>query len=120
MTPDEGRFVKYGDSLVQVQPAGGVEGILCRTDGGEYFFRVYKPDGSFRDYDLRHDDLRVTIAPDEMASFYEVGQEGVLDHSPEALGLVDRESTVTQGDLDRFQQVFVDLGDPEGMAEAWD
>ena len=65
-----------------------MSGFLCRSAvDGSYFFRADGEDGSFTDYALRHDDLRVTIASDAMASFYHVGDETVLDHSPQVLGL---------------------------------
>jgi hypothetical protein len=71
-----------------VQDASGVNGVLCRNaEDGRHFFRVYGEDGAFQDYDVRHDDLPVTIAADAMASFYSVGEERVLDHSPDVLGL---------------------------------
>lgn len=79
--------VRYGGMPVEASSAAGVSGILCRTFGGQYFFRVYGPKETFVDYELRHDDLQVTIAPDELASFYRIGEDGILDHSPEVLGL---------------------------------
>jgi hypothetical protein len=54
---------------------------------GRYFFRVHGADDSFTDFDVRHDDLSVTIAPSAMASFYERGADHILDHSPAVLGL---------------------------------
>ena len=59
----------------------------------EYFFRVYDDDGTFADYDLRHDDLNVTIDIDSFASFYNAGDRGVLDHSPSVLGLKSADET---------------------------
>lgn len=79
--------VHYGRRVASVMPAGGVSGILCRSSSGDYFFRVYKSNGQFTDYDLRHDDLKVTIAKNELASFYRIGSDKILDHSPEVLGL---------------------------------
>lgn len=79
--------VTYGLATAEATSAAGVHGVLCRSCDGSYFFRVYAPDGSFVDYDLRHDDLPVTIAPDALASFYRVGESNILDHSPEVLGL---------------------------------
>lgn len=49
-------------------------------------FRVRTGEG-FTDYEIRHDDLRVTIDPAELASFYKVGDDQFLDLSPEVLGL---------------------------------
>lgn len=67
--------------------ADGVSGILCRTIGGRYFFRIYHGDGTFDDYDLMHDDLSVTIEMGALASFYE-GENDVkfLDHSSQVVG----------------------------------
>ena len=69
------------------KPAAAVSGILCRTVDGNYFFRIYRKDGEFNDYDLRHSDLSVTIDSDELASFYEgENQVKFLDHSSQVLG----------------------------------
>ena len=67
--------------------ANGVNGMLCRSavDGG-YFFRVYAADHTFTDYVLMHDDLAVTISKDALASFYRMGEEHILDHSPAVFG----------------------------------
>ncbi|SOB77411.1 hypothetical protein SAMN04488490_3220 [Marinobacter sp. LV10R510-11A] len=78
---------KYGDGEAEEENASGVSGVLCSGAAGSYFFRVYHSDTSFTDYDLRHDDLSVTISPDALASFYKVQGHNVLDHSPEVLGL---------------------------------
>jgi len=77
----------YKNSRAEEESASGVSGVLCRDAEGDFFFRVYHPDGSFTDYELRHDDLPVTIAPDALASFYRLDDQNVLDHSPEVLGL---------------------------------
>ena len=65
--------------------ANGVTGCLIWSLG-TYLFRVYSDDGTFKDYNLAHSDLFVTIA-DADAFFYESGDRLVLDHSPETLGL---------------------------------
>lgn len=77
----------YGDSVAKVTDASCVSGMLLRSYGGHYFFRVYHEDKSFTDYDLCHDDLEVTIAADALAAFYDLGEEKRLDHSPQVLGL---------------------------------
>ena|SRR5690606_33766326 len=79
--------VLYGNCTATVRTAGGVRGVLCKSANGDFFFRVYAQDHSFTDYELRHDDLEATIAPDELASFYHVGDERILDHDPGVLGL---------------------------------
>jgi len=78
---------RYGTGIAEETPAGGVTGFLNREKGGRYFFRIYGKDGEFTDYDLIHDDLEITISPDAMASFYAIGEDRFLDHSPAVLGL---------------------------------
>ena len=79
--------VRYGKKRARVTPATHVKGFVCKSIDGSFFFRVYKAKGAFTDYDIRHDDLEVTIAPGAMASFYSIGENRILDHSPEVLGL---------------------------------
>ncbi len=81
-------LVKTGKGRVLTEKnAAGVSGILCRSVNGKYFFRIYHGDDTFDDYDLLHDDISVTIAADELASFYEDENGGkFLDHSSEAFG----------------------------------
>lgn len=81
------KTVRYGSSAATASPASGVTGFLLKKMDGSFFFRVYSANGDFTDYDIRHDDLEVTIAPDALASFYQVGEQRLLDHSPEVLGL---------------------------------
>lgn len=50
-------------------------------------FRVYRDSHEFTDYEIRHDELAVTIDPDELATFYRIDGRDALDHSPEVLGL---------------------------------
>jgi len=78
---------RYANSRAEEETASGVSGVLCRDSEGSYFFRVYHFDKSFTDYELRHDDLPVTIAQDALASFYRLHDHSVLDHSPQVLGL---------------------------------
>lgn len=80
------RFL-YGDQPAEVQPAAGVKGVLIRTAGGAMVFRVHDGPERFTDYEIRHDDLGVTIDADELAAFYNVGERDILDHSPQVLGL---------------------------------
>jgi hypothetical protein len=77
----------YGEHPACVTDASGVEGVLLRSVEGTYFFRVYHEDDSFTDYELRHDDLAVTISSDALAAFYVLQDTHILDHSPEVLGL---------------------------------
>jgi hypothetical protein len=77
----------YGGKPAEVTSASGVKGILISSFDGEYSFRVYTGDGEFIDYDLRHDDLSITINADAFAAFYRVDGHDVLDHDPQVLGL---------------------------------
>jgi hypothetical protein len=61
----------YGGQPAEVTPAGGgVKGVIIRAPNGAMMFRVYHDRERFTDYELRHDDLNVTIAKDEPAAFY--------------------------------------------------
>jgi hypothetical protein len=77
----------YGEAPAEVKPADGVKGVLIRARDGAMMFRVYHDDVGFTDYEIRHDDLNVTIDEDALAAFYAVGERNVLDHSPQVLGL---------------------------------
>ncbi|MCP4367671.1 MAG: hypothetical protein GY797_06110 [Deltaproteobacteria bacterium] len=77
----------YGKQQAKVSNASGVEGVLLLSLDGSYFFRVYREGGEFTDYELRHNDLPVIISRDALASFYEMEETNILDHSPEVLGL---------------------------------
>lgn len=72
---------------MNVKSATGTTGFILNTVHG-CFFRVYEKDSTaFRDYELRHSDLEVTIQCDD-AVFYELDiGVNLLDHSPETLGI---------------------------------
>lgn len=79
---------RSGHKNAEVSSANGARGFLCKSAvDGSYFFRVHETNEAFTDYELWHDDLEVTISPDAMASFYRIGEDHILDHSPEVLGL---------------------------------
>jgi hypothetical protein len=82
----------YGGAPADVKSAAGVKGVIIRTLDGAMLFRVYHDREHFTDYDIRHDDLSVTIDTDALASFYKVGERDILDHSPQVLGLKKIES----------------------------
>ena len=68
--------------------AKGVKGfILYSPFGGKerYFFRIYKEDGTFEDYDLRCEELEVTIGSD-FYSLYNLNGNKFLDFSSKVLG----------------------------------
>jgi len=77
----------YGKLPAEVEQAAGVKGVIIRTFDGVLMFRVYHDPKRFTDYEIRHDDLSVTIDADALAAFYEVGERRILDHSPQVLGL---------------------------------
>jgi len=86
MTTAVDRFL-YGELPAEVRPAAGVKGVLIRTADGATVFRVHDGRERFTDYEIRHDDLGVTIDADEQAAFYRVGERDILDHDPQVLGL---------------------------------
>jgi hypothetical protein len=77
----------YGELPAEVRPAGGAKGILIRTANRAMIFRVHDGPDRFTDYEIRHDDLGVTIDANELAAFYRVGERNILDHDPQVLGL---------------------------------
>lgn len=77
----------YGGRLAEARPAAGVKGVPIRPLDGVMMFRVYHDRERFTDYEIRHDDLSVTIDVDALAAFYKVEGRDVLDHSPAVLGL---------------------------------
>lgn len=77
----------YDNEPAEVKSANGARGVLIRTLGGVMVFRIYHDNERFTDYEIRHDELSVTIDSDAIASFYRVGNDNILDHSPEVLGL---------------------------------
>ncbi len=66
-----------------------LEGILCRSDGGRYFFRVYGENDDFTDYELRHSDLCIKIIGDDDDVYIYEAADGskYIDHSPRTLGI---------------------------------
>jgi hypothetical protein len=64
--------------------AKGVRGFILSAGFNKppLTFRVYNPDGSFTDYDLKHMDLEVEIVSED-AVFTENGR---LDYHPKVLG----------------------------------
>ena len=76
--------------------ATGVSGMLiygCK----DYYLRVTAEDGTYKDYDIEHFDLSITIT-DTDAFFYPKkkysGMDGVIDYSPATLGLDPLEEQV--------------------------
>jgi len=67
--------------------AKGVKGFILYSPFKEkhYFFRVYKEDGYFLDYDLNCEELAITIDSD-FYSLYDIDGKLKLDFSSEVLG----------------------------------
>lgn len=77
----------YSGGPAETKSAAGVKGVIVRALDGTLMFRVYHDGKCFTDYEIRHNDLSVTIDKDELAAFYSVGEEHILDHSPQVLDL---------------------------------
>jgi hypothetical protein len=78
----------YNGKIAKIDSADGMSGVLISVLGGGYKFRVYNEDHTFIDYEIRHDDLSVTIDKGALASFYVIDEDlAILDHSPSVLGL---------------------------------
>ena len=88
----------YGNVPVEVDSAAGAQGMIIRSFDGTFTFRVYRDPERFTDYEIRHDDLSVTIDADALAAFYKVGKRNILDHSPTVLGLKKIGSGSTDGE----------------------
>ena len=63
-----------------------LKGILCRSIGGEYFFRTRNSRGIEVDYAIAHNDLQIEIN-DGDAYIYNHKGEMVIDHGPKTLGI---------------------------------
>ena len=72
--------------VVRTEDAGGVKGVLLRSAvDNMWFFRRYDGSGGFADYELRSEELFVTIDADTHAAFYSDGETEYLDFSPALL-----------------------------------
>lgn len=72
--------------VMKSKTANGEVGYLIWCGGDRYVFRVYDAQHNFKDYDLRHSDLRIKII-DADAHFYEGPDFMHLDHAPLTLGI---------------------------------
>ena len=66
--------------------ADGEVGYLIWCGGDRYVFRTYDADHNFKDYDIRHCDMRIKII-DTDAFLYDNNGFLEVDHSPETLGI---------------------------------
>ena len=73
--------------VMQSRTANGEVGFLIYCNATkQYMFRVYDEKHDFKDYDIRHNDLRIKII-DADAHFYEGPDVQELDHGPLTLGI---------------------------------
>ena len=71
---------------MESKTANGEVGYLIWCGGDRYVFRQYDANHDFKDYDIRHCDMRIKII-DADAHFYEDNGKLTLDHSPATLGI---------------------------------
>lgn len=71
---------------MKIKSATGVTGFILDTIDG-CVFRVYNRDGEFTDYDLRHNDLEVTIVDEDAVLYTDNRGRSTLDYSPNTLGI---------------------------------
>ena len=82
------------------RPANGLTGVLIFDSvDNSPIFRIYdkNTEEGFKDYYIWHDDMTITIHKDELASLYDVQDEGeefsILDHRSDVLGYIEVEDT---------------------------
>jgi hypothetical protein len=68
-----------------IKNADGTTGVLIWV-GNTFMFRVYNPDLTFTDYDIRHYDLQVTIDDGDAYLYQNDKGENYLDYSNKTLG----------------------------------
>jgi hypothetical protein len=70
------------------QNANKITGILLRSYNGDpAIFRIYGKKGSFKDYEILHDDVRVKIMDDSVELLESLdGKDFYLDYSRKILG----------------------------------
>lgn len=76
----------YGGRPAEVKSAE-VRGVLIRALKGTLMFRVYHGRDRFTNYEIKHDDLSVTIDKEALRRFTKLVNNHILDHRPEVLGL---------------------------------
>jgi len=71
---------------IKEREAKGTEGFLMNEVGDKPYFRVYKSNGEFVDYDIFHSDLQITVTDDDAFFKGEDIAEPYLDYSNKTLG----------------------------------
>lgn len=65
-----------------------LEGILCKSTDGSFFLRVYDKSNNFKDYEIAHCDLKITIEDDDCFLYEDdYKKEYVIDYGPKTLGI---------------------------------
>ena len=78
--PENGNLYKMMPKKIQ-----NLRGFLCKSFEDNFFFRTYKEDGSFVDYEICHSDLEIQIL-DKDAYIYTRDGKSYIDYSPKTLG----------------------------------
>jgi hypothetical protein len=65
--------------------AEGTKGYILQGLNKDYFFRIYKEDGTFFDYDIHCEEIEIEILSG-WVSLYESDDKNILDWSSKALG----------------------------------
>lgn len=87
-------FLLCYKSIMTENKAAGVKGYILQGLNKKHFFRVYKENGNFVDYDIHCEELEVEILSDWF-SFYESKDKNILDWSSKALGLENKDGPGT-------------------------
>lgn len=74
-------------SIKSLGSAAGVEGCLIYCADDVYRIRVYNPDHSFTDYDIRTADLFFTINSEDAHFYADSSGQHYIDHDPQTLGI---------------------------------
>jgi hypothetical protein len=76
---------------VEVENADGTEGFLLQGLGGKMWFRIYDKDRNFKDYPIRHHDMKIKIIDSGVYFYRTEDGKAYLDYSPSALGYEENE-----------------------------
>lgn len=76
--------------MINEKSAQGIKGYILyspfKQSGGGYFFRIYRDDGHFTDYDIRSEEIEVELKGDWISLYESEDGENYLDWSSKALG----------------------------------
>ena len=66
--------------------AKGKEICIFYGADGEYYVRVYGPNNSFKDYEMRFTDMFAEVTSDDICLYEAEDGTAWIDHSPEVYG----------------------------------